>query len=151
MSERTGLLLVHAFPADATMWQAQVAALAAPDLTVVAPSHPGFGGTTVPAQQPSLDEYADSLVRHLDDAGIGRAVSCGLSMGGYVALAFWRRHPDRIAGILLADTKAEADTEQAQASRQALAAKVRELGPEQAFFAAAPRPGCARTRPTGVT
>ncbi|MBM4421045.1 MAG: alpha/beta fold hydrolase [Chloroflexi bacterium] len=140
MNDRPGLLLVHAFPVDATIWQAQVASLATPGQTVVAPSLPGFGGTPVPPRQPSIDDYADALVKHLDEAGVKRAVVCGLSMGGYVTFALWRRHRSRIAGLVLADTKAEEDNEQGKAGRAALAAKLREVGPEQAFFSATPPP-----------
>ena len=138
MNERIGLLFVHAFPADASMWQRQLSSLAAPGRTIVAPSLPGFGGTPAPAAQPSLDDYADTLIQQLDAAGVRRAVVCGLSMGGYVAFALWRRHRGRIAGLILADTKAEDDPEAAKAGRAALAANVREVGPEQTFFAATP-------------
>ena len=140
MNTTIGLLLVHAFPGDGSLWEKQSADLRAPGRPILAPSLPGFGGTPVPTAEPSLDDYADALIREIDRAGWAKAVVCGLSMGGYVAFALWRRHQGRIAGLVLADAKAEADTEQGKTGRVALAAKVRELGPEQTFFAATPPP-----------
>lgn len=110
------------------MWDVQVASLREDVDEILAPSLPGFGGTPVPATQPTLDDYADALVRHLDDAGVDRATVVGLSMGGYVALALWRRHRERISGLLLADTRADADDEAARDRRAKLAELVRERG-----------------------
>ena len=110
------------------MWDAQVASLRGDVDRILAPSLPGFGGTPVPARPPTLDDYADALVRHLDDAGVDRATVVGLSMGGYVALSLWRRHRERVSGLLLADTRAEADDEAARDRRTKLAELVRERG-----------------------
>ncbi len=110
------------------MWSAQTSSLREVVDTVLAPSLPGFGGTPVPASLPSLDDYADALVAELDRAGVERATIIGLSMGGYVAFALWRRHRARVAGLLLADTRAEADDEAARERRHTLAKLVREHG-----------------------
>ncbi|MGW2372451.1 MULTISPECIES: alpha/beta fold hydrolase [Kitasatospora] len=123
----TPLVLLHAFPLNASMWSAQLDAL--PGLTgdevrVLAPDQRGFGGTELGADEPSLDLVADDLALLLDAAGIDRAVVGGLSMGGYVALAFARRHPDRLSGLLLANTRATADTDAARANRERIAAAV---------------------------
>lgn len=109
------------------MWQSQLDGLPGPDgraARVFAPDLPGFGATAPSGAAPSLDVPADAVAGMLDAAGIGRAVVGGLSMGGYVALAFARRHPERLAGLLLADTKASADTEPARANRERIAAAV---------------------------
>ncbi|MGW3039180.1 alpha/beta fold hydrolase [Kitasatospora sp. NPDC001159] len=121
------LVLLHAFPLNASMWSTQLDAL--PGLTgdevrVLAPDQRGFGGTELGADEPSLDLVADDLALLLDAAGIDRAVVAGLSMGGYVALAFARRHPQRLAGLLLANTRATADTDAARANRERIAAAV---------------------------
>ncbi|MFG2845485.1 alpha/beta fold hydrolase [Kitasatospora sp. NPDC048296] len=123
----TPLVLLHAFPLNASMWSTQLDAL--PGLTgdevrVLAPDQRGFGGTELGSDEPSLDPVADDLALLLDAAGIDRAVVGGLSMGGYVALAFARRHPDRLAGLLLANTRATADTDAARANRERIAAAV---------------------------
>ncbi|MFE7589392.1 alpha/beta fold hydrolase [Kitasatospora sp. NPDC057512] len=123
----TPLLLLHAFPLNASMWSSQLDAL--PGLTgdearVLAPDQRGFGGTGLGDDEPSLDLVADDLALLLDAAGIERAVVAGLSMGGYAALALARRHPDRLSGLLLANTRATADTDAARANRERVAAAV---------------------------
>ena len=110
------------------MWDVQVASLRQEVDRILAPSLPGFGGSDVPAAQPTIDGYADALAADLDRAGVDRAVVVGLSMGGYVAFALWRRHRARVAGLLLADTRAEADDDAARDRRAKLAALVRERG-----------------------
>jgi pimeloyl-ACP methyl ester carboxylesterase len=94
---------------------------------VLAPDLPGFGGEPAPPPH-SIDRYADALVALLDARGVERAVVCGLSMGGYVALALWRRHPARVRALVLADTRAGADDEAQRARRVALAALARAEG-----------------------
>lgn len=110
------------------MWDVQVASLREDVDTILAPSLPGFGGTAVPRAQPSLGDYADALAGELDRARAERAIVVGLSMGGYIAFSMWRRHRSRVAGLLLADTRAEADDEAARERRLRLAALVRERG-----------------------
>ena len=77
-----------------------------------------------------MDDYADSVVDAMDAAKIERAAVAGISLGGYVAFALWRRHPDRVERLFLADTRAEADTEDARDKRLRLAALIRERGIE---------------------
>jgi pimeloyl-ACP methyl ester carboxylesterase len=67
-----------------------------------------------------MDRYADDLVAFLDALGVARAVVCGLSMGGYIAFSMLRRHRERIRGLILADTRATADTDDVRANRAAL-------------------------------
>lgn len=112
------------------MWDVQVASLREDVDRVLAPSLPGFGGVPLPAAQPTMDDYADALAAELDRAGIERSIVVGLSMGGYVALAMWRQHRHRIAGLALADTRAEADDDAARERRLRLAELVRERGTE---------------------
>lgn len=123
----TTLLLVHAFPLDASMWREQVASLGE-EAEVLAPSLPGFGGTSPAGEVLTVDSMADFLAEELDRAGADRAVVCGLSMGGYAAFAMWRRHPHRVAGLVLADTRAEPDDEAGVERRRQLAEKVRAQG-----------------------
>jgi pimeloyl-ACP methyl ester carboxylesterase len=122
------ILFIHAFPFDASMWDVQVASLREEVDTLLAPSLPGFGGTPVPKTQPSMDDYADALVAEMDREHVERAVVVGLSMGGYVAFALWRRHRRRVSGLVLADTRADADDEAARERRVKLGALVRERG-----------------------
>ncbi len=123
----TALLLIHAFPVDAGMWDQQVEALSG-ETEVLAPSLPGFAGSAPAGDVLTMDTAADFLAEELDRAGAGRTVVCGLSMGGYVAFSLWRRHPERIAGLVFANTKAEPDDEAGREKRRALAEKARTEG-----------------------
>jgi pimeloyl-ACP methyl ester carboxylesterase len=75
-----------------------------------------------------MDAAADHVAAEMDRAGMDRAVVCGLSMGGYVAFSMWRRHRDRIAGLALADTRAEPDDEAGRERRRLVAEKARGQG-----------------------
>jgi len=122
----TPLLLVHGWPHDHTMWAGQLGGLA-PYARVLAPDLRGVGGSTVRGPY-TIDQYADDLSAFLDSLGIARAVVCGLSMGGYIAFAMLRRHRDRIRGLVLADTRATADTDDARENRTRLIASIEQEG-----------------------
>jgi pimeloyl-ACP methyl ester carboxylesterase len=130
-----GVLLLHAFPLDARMWQPQLDAFAA-DVTIVAPNLPGFGGREPVPDVMTMELAARSAIRALDDAGVERALVCGLSMGGYVALELWRRARERVDGFVFANTRAGADSEEGAANRRALAERLRAEG--ASFFADGP-------------
>jgi 3-oxoadipate enol-lactonase len=117
------LLLLHAFPLDRRMWSEQLAALS--DVRrVIAVDFRGFGDTPLWGL-PSVDDLADDVVGLLDGLGIAMASVCGLSMGGYVALALAERHKARLASLILADTRAAADSDVARAARDATIANVK--------------------------
>ncbi|MDQ1694946.1 MAG: hypothetical protein QOJ03_299 [Frankiaceae bacterium] len=117
------LVLLHAFPLSSAMWLAQREALT--DICrVITPDQRGFGGSPLGDDEPSLDVAADDVAALLDAKGLDRAVIGGLSMGGYVAMAFLRRHADRVQALVLADTKAGADPEPARQNRERIALAV---------------------------
>jgi pimeloyl-ACP methyl ester carboxylesterase len=122
-----GLLLIHAFPLDARMWDEQVERFG-DTVTVVAPDLPGFGGSRQESAVMGMGAAADRCLEAMDAARMAGAVVCGLSMGGYVALELWRRAPARFTGLVLANTKATADTPEAAQGRRALAARLGEEG-----------------------
>jgi len=109
------------------MWQPQLEALPA-DLAIAAPHHPGFGGTEAEGDVMTMASAAERALEAMDRAGIERAVLCGLSIGGYVAFELWRQASDRFAGLILANTRAVADPEEAAQGRRALAARLRAEG-----------------------
>ena len=122
------VVLLHAFPLARAMWRPQREALEG-EYRFVAPDLPGFGGSRGFDGTPSVDRMADAVARLLDELGVNVPVVVGgLSMGGYVALAFARRYPGRLRGLVLADTKAEPDDSQARAGREQMIALAREGG-----------------------
>jgi len=105
------------------MWLAQREGLAG-GCRVITPDLRGFGGSRLGDDEPSVDLMADDVARVLDHEGIDRAVVGGLSMGGYVTMAFCRRHRDRVQGAILASTRASPDAEPARANRERIAQAV---------------------------
>lgn len=120
------LLLIHGFPHDRSLWAPQGRGLAG-QARCIAPDLRGFGEST-PSPPFSMDRYADDLAALLDLLRVDRAVVGGLSMGGYIALAFWRRHRRRVRGLILANTRAGADSAEARDRRQRMIALAREHG-----------------------
>jgi pimeloyl-ACP methyl ester carboxylesterase len=114
------LVLLHAFPLDRAMWRPQVEALRT-DYRVLTPDLRGFGGTSPFTGTPALEQMADDVAALLDAAGVREPVVLGgLSMGGYVTLAFVRKYPERLRGLILADTRADADSAEARSNRDRL-------------------------------
>lgn len=119
-------VFLHGFPHDRTLWDAQRRALS-PQVRCVVPDLRGFGQSSTHGPF-SMDHYADDVVALLDHLGIEKAAICGLSMGGYVAMAMWRRHADRIAALVFSDTRAGADSVEGQRRREELMALARTGG-----------------------
>lgn len=128
-SEGSGepIVFLHAFPLNRSMWEGQVAEFSATH-RVMTFDWPGFGESPLDEGEPGMDRFADCLVGLLDHLGLDRVHLCGLSMGGYAALAFYRRWPERIASLILCDTRATADTEEARKGRYETAALARREG-----------------------
>jgi 3-oxoadipate enol-lactonase len=126
------VILLHGFPLDARMWRGQLAGLG--ELArVVAVDLPGFGRSPPPdVETLTMDDLAGNVMAVADALGFDRFVLGGLSMGGYVALAAHRRYASRLEGLILCDTRAEADPEPARAGRHADAARA--LAEGTAFF-----------------
>lgn len=120
------VVFLHGFPHNRTLWAPQLAGLASP-CRVIALDLRGFGDSTV-APPWSMDRYADDVAAALAALGLQSAVIAGLSMGGYVALALWRRHPELVRALVLADTRAGADDEAGRANRRTMIALAHEKG-----------------------
>ncbi|MGM1064752.1 alpha/beta fold hydrolase [Saccharothrix sp. Mg75] len=111
------LVLLHAFPLDSRMWDG-----VRDQLKPVTIDQRGGD------RSPDLVVIAEDVLAELDRLGVERAVVGGCSMGGYVAMALLRRAPERVAGLVLADTRSGADTDEARANRLAMAARVEAEG-----------------------
>ena len=120
------VVLLHGYPFNRSMWREQVEALKE-HYRVITPDLRGHGQTTtsLPA---TMEEMARDVVALLDKLEIERVTLCGLSMGGYVTLAFYRRFPLRARALVLADTRPQADTEDARRTREEQAEKILKEG-----------------------
>jgi len=123
------VVLIHAFPLDADMWRPQLERV--PEgWRFIAPDLRGFGPHAVPAAASiTLDDMAADISALLDELAIDPAVIGGLSMGGYITFALFRRAPERFSGMILADTRAQADTPEGLEGRRQMIATARARGP----------------------
>lgn len=148
------VVAIHAFPLDGAMWRYQVEGLQDVARWIV-PDLRGFGGSVAKketshgsslpaARTPAL--FADDVARLLDHAKIDRAVLCGASMGGYVAFEFERRHRDRLAGLILCGTRADADSPAKIADRRKLAEETMQRGSDVVAEAFSPKLLAKQTR-----
>ena len=118
------VVLLHAFPLDGRMWIDQADALSAAGWDVIVPDLPGFGESDLLGVEPGLAAVAATVIDELDAQRVERAVIAGLSLGGYVAMALLRQAPERVAALMLCDTKAAADTDGARENRLRIAEAV---------------------------
>jgi 3-oxoadipate enol-lactonase len=121
---RAAVVLLHAFPLDRRMWSPQVEALGGP---LLVPDLRGFGKSGACPAAESISDFALDIAGLLD-LEAQPSVVCGLSMGGYIALELMRNRPDLVAALVLADTRAEADSPEARDGREATARDVLENG-----------------------
>lgn len=126
------ILLVHGYPLDHTMWSAQISELTR-TYRVIAPDLRGFGAS--PLGEPdsttgiSMDDYADDLARMIEEAVIKEpVVYCGFSMGGYIGWSFIKKYRSKLAALVLCDTRAAADSDDARGKRLETAQQVYDHG-----------------------
>jgi 3-oxoadipate enol-lactonase len=123
------LVLLHAFPLNGRMFEPQMGAFSG-DRRVIAPDYPGFGRSPRTPAQPDVRYYAEGVQRLLDRLELERVVLGGVSMGGYVAFGCMRLFPERISGLVLANTRPDPDSEQIRENRKKMAQRVADEGVE---------------------
>lgn len=123
------LVLLHPFPAHHGVW-APVADMLAGSYRVITPDLRGMGESAPGDGTATMEKHANDLLRVCLDAGVQKATFGGNSIGGYVLFEFWRRFRERVAGLILVDTKASPDTDEARKTRLAAAEDVLKRGTE---------------------
>ena len=127
--EGSPVILLHAFPLDGRMFEPQAEALAGSH-RLITPDYPGFGRSPRAPAQPDMRYYAEGVRGLLDRLGLDRAVLGGVSMGGYVVFECMRLFPERVSGLILANTRPEPDSEEIRENRREMARRVAEEGVE---------------------
>ncbi len=126
--DKPALLLIHGFPLSSQMWEPQLEDLA-DYVRVVAPDLRGHGGSDSVPGPYSITLLADDCADLLGYLNVATPfVVCGLSMGGYIALEFYRRYPEQVAGLILAATRAGADSPEGKANRDKAAETAKSEG-----------------------
>lgn len=143
------VLFLHGFPFDARMWSGQLSTLPG-GWRGIAPDLRGFGESGGAGEPLTLDLLAADVAALLDALETGTAVVCGLSMGGYVAFALWRRRPELFRALVLADTRAEGDDEEGRRNRARLAETVAAEGSGAAVDAMLPKLLAMTARPEAI-
>jgi YbgC/YbaW family acyl-CoA thioester hydrolase len=131
------VLFIHGYPLDRSIWTHQLAAL--DGWSGIAPDLRGMGQSDAPDLGYNMETYAADLAALLDLLGVDDVVLVGLSMGGYIAFEFVRGWRERVRGLVLMDTRAEADTPDGKKNRDAAAATAREQGAEAIAEAMLPK------------
>lgn len=114
------LVLIHGHPFDHTMWAPQTAAFA-PERRVIAPDLRGYGASPVVPGVTPLSTFAEDIAALLDELGVAEFVLAGLSMGGQIVMECYRQFPERIRGLVLADTFPAAETPEGKKARNDMA------------------------------
>jgi 3-oxoadipate enol-lactonase len=115
-SQGLPVVFIHGFPLSQKMWESQISELPN-DIHAIAYDVRGHGSSAVGDGQYTMELFVDDLIVLLDHLGIEKAVLCGLSMGGYIALRAVEKHPNRIKGLILCDTKSQPDTNEGKIKR----------------------------------
>jgi pimeloyl-ACP methyl ester carboxylesterase len=143
--EGPALLMLHAFPLEASMWDAQVAALSG-RYRCMRPDFWGCGSSPPPPAAETIDGYTSVVLRELDERGVADFAVCGSSMGGYMAFALLRAARERVRAVVLSGTRAAADNDAARAASKEMAEQVRNGGVEAIVETMTERLLCPRCR-----
>jgi pimeloyl-ACP methyl ester carboxylesterase len=122
------LLFVHGHPFNRTMWRPQVESFSGRGFRTVAPDLRGYGQSQVAAAKTPLDVFASDLIALMDHLDIERVIVIGLSMGGQIVMELYRLFPDRVDGLVLADTSPRAETEKGKRERLEMAGRLEREG-----------------------
>lgn len=123
----TPLVLIHGFPLDHTSWD-ELASLLENEFDLILPDLRGFGQSTAVESQYTITDMADDLAGLLDHLGIEKTALAGHSMGGYAALSFAKKYPQRVSGLALISSQAAGDPPERKEGRYKTAAEVAEKG-----------------------
>jgi 3-oxoadipate enol-lactonase len=125
----TTIIFIHGFPFSHKMWSEQLAILS-PTIRGIVYDIRGHGYSEVGDGMYTIELFADDLADLMKNLKVEKAILCGLSMGGYIALRFAAKYPEKVLGLVLSDTRAEADTNETKIKRAASMQKLKTDGME---------------------
>jgi pimeloyl-ACP methyl ester carboxylesterase len=132
------VVLLHPFPVNHELWLPAAQALSS-RYRLIMPDLRGHGDSEAGNGPATMAKHAADIARICDEEDVGRAVFAGVSIGGYILFEFWRRYRGRVAALILADTRAQAETSESRANRLKSAADVMERGTEPFVESMIPR------------
>ena len=138
LGDGPSVVLLHPFPVNHEFWL-PVAQSLSTRYRLIMPDLRGHGDSDIGEGPATMAKHAADIARVMDDADVGRAPIVGISIGGYALFEFWRQQRGRVAALGLCNTKAPADSPEAQAGRLQAAAEVMERGTEPFFQSMIPR------------
>ena len=138
LGDGPSIVLLHPFPANHEFWL-PVAQSLSTRYRLIMPDLRGHGDSDIGEGPATMAKHAADVARVMDDADVGRAPMVGVSIGGYALFEFWRQQRGRVAALGLCNTKAPADSPEAQTGRLQAAADVIQRGTEPFFQAMIPR------------
>ena len=138
LGDGPSVILLHPFPANHEFWL-PVAQSLSTRYRLIMPDLRGHGESDIGEGPATMAKHAADIARVMDDADVGRAPMVGVSIGGYALFEFWRQQRGRVAALGLCNTKAPADSPEAQAGRLQAAAEVMERGTDPFFQSMVPR------------
>jgi 3-oxoadipate enol-lactonase len=125
-AQKLPILFLHAFPLNSSMWYSLGESFSE-ERNCVAVDFRGFGRTAATGPI-TVGDFAEDVCDTMDSLGLKQAILCGCSMGGYVAFEMWRRSPERIAAMVLMDTRADTDTDAARTKRTQMVERLQKEG-----------------------
>lgn len=121
------IIFLHGFPFDKTMWLGQLDFLKL-SYRLIACDIRGFGVSKDEESPLSMDLFGEDLIRFMDQLQIDKAVICGLSMGGFIALNAYKKAPSRFEALILCDTQCIADTAEVKKKRYTTIEEIKAKG-----------------------
>lgn len=143
------ILLIHGFPFDHTQWDPQIEAFSR-NYRVISPDLRGHGQSQATPGPYPMDLFAADLARLLDHLTVEKVILGGLSMGGYIAFAFLRKYPQMVKALILADTRAQADTPEGAKGREDAARRAETVGTKALIEGLLPKLLTAKTHESRV-
>lgn len=130
MVSAPAIIFIHGFPLNKSMWNRQIEALKEKN-RVIAYDIRGFGNSDAGKDDFSIELFVSDLLGLMDALNLDKAMLCGFSMGGYIALNAIQNHPERFNALILCDTNCKADKPEAKEKRMKSIENIKEKGLEQ--------------------